>query len=194
MLSDVYGLTDVSFDRKQEQIQKQLANLVSSADASGSTAPPQADAEPTQPASDLSKEELNLDLALAKFVLLRWDELNELAYLLAAVLKAPSSEQKIVSADILRDALKEIADSQWRKTKSYLDYIRDTESERRDYQMLNIWEVKGSPEASVPGVVSANGFKWLAKTADSLESIKIPEFELFSIPPGGVEIRRSSSK
>jgi hypothetical protein len=194
LLSDVYGLTAVDFDVKQEQIQEQLASLVSSVATPGSTVPSQASAVPEEAAPDLPEQELNPNLALAKFVLLRWDELNELAYRLAAALKAPSSELKTVSVDILREALKDIADSQWRKNESYLDYIRDTQSERRDYQMLNIWEVKGRLEASVPGVVSANGSKWLSKAADSLEDIKIPGFELVSVPPGGVEIRAVAPK
>jgi len=188
LLSETYGLA-VPLDVVEAQVQEDLQKVISNA--------PKPEDE-TSPAGKTSWEvaldrypEQSLDpkLALAKFALLRWDELKELALRLANRLRALSSEPKTISAEILREGLKDVADSQWRKNKSYLDYVRDTKSERRDYQMLSIWEVKGTLTASVPGVVDANGLKWLAQTADSLKEIKLAGFELFPVPPGGVEIR-----
>ena len=100
-----------------------------------------------------------------------------------------SSQRETVSDEILRTGLNQIADSEWRKNKSYLDFVRDTESERRDYQMLNIWRVTKGSELAVPGLIDANGLTWFARTADSLKDVKIPGFDLLLVAPGGVEIR-----
>lgn len=189
LLSKVYRLT-VQFDVGREQIQEELERVITSAPRPESPGLSQAGESPQKSALDHYREQkLDPKLALAKFALLRWDELHELAYRLAHMLAATSSEQQIISADLLRDALNDVADTEWRKNNSYLDYFRDTLSERRDYQMLDIWEVKGALKASVPHVVVANGSKWLAKTADSLKDIKIPGFELLPVPRGGVQIR-----
>jgi hypothetical protein len=189
LLSELYRLK-AQFDVSKQQIQEELNRVISSVPKSESPGPSRAGEAPHEVALDRYREQkLDPKLALAKFALLRWDELHELAFRLAHMLPAPSSELKIISADILRDALNDVADTEWRKTKSYLDYFRDTQSERRDYQMLNFWRVKGTLEASVPDVVVANGAKWLAKTADSLKDINIPGVELLSVPSGGVDIR-----
>jgi hypothetical protein len=190
LLSELYQLK-AQFAVSKEQIQKELNEVISSSvPKPESLGVPQAGEAPQEGALDYYREQkLDPKLALAKFALLRWDELHELAFRLAHILPAASSEPKIISADIFRDALNAVADTEWRKNKSYLDYFRDTQSERRDYQMLNFWQVKNTLEASLPDVVVANGSKWLAKTADSLKDIKIPGFELLPVPSGGVEIK-----
>ena len=135
---------------------------------------------------------LDRTLTLAKFALLRFDELDELAYRLASILRSLPSVTT-VNASIISAALKEVADAEWRKNKSYLDYLRDTRSERRDYQMMNIWEVF-TEEESVPGVESANSKKWLKKTIDSSKDIRIPGFDLSFGAPGFVKISRAAPK
>lgn len=188
LLSEVYQLK-VQLDVSEEQIQEALNKVISSVPKSEGLEPSRAGEAQVDAPERYREQKLDPKLALAKFALLRWDELDELALRLAHRLPAPSSEGEIISADMFRDALDAVADAEWRKNKSYLDYFRDTQSERRDYQMLNFWRVKDTFEASVPDVVVANGSKWLAKTADSLKDINIPGFELFSAPSGGVEIR-----
>jgi hypothetical protein len=94
-----------------------------------------------------------------------------------------------IDAKLLEEALKQIDDSEWRKNKSYVDYLRDRRSERRDYQMLNVWEVKGDLAALPPEVETLNGRKWLARAADAPTDVKIPGFETHPVPPGAVEIR-----
>jgi hypothetical protein len=127
-------------------------------------------------------------LALAKFALLRYDELNELACRIASILKGQSAAQREISLDVLREALMQVADSEWRKNKSYADFLRDTHSERRDYQMLNVWEVTGSNDISIPDVDKANGLRWLARPEDSPTEIEIPGFKLSFKHLGLVEI------
>jgi hypothetical protein len=195
LLSDIYGLTTVRFGVSQQDIQNNLVDLTNTAPVFGNNGGEEENAMERETIfRHWQEQKLKPGFALAKFALLRWDELDELAYRLSTALGAPSSEPKAISPEILQEALKDVADSQWRKNKSYFDYSRDTQSERRDYQMLNVWEVKGRLEMSVPGVVPANGSKWLARSADSLKDIKIPDFELISVPPGGVEIRALAPK
>src|SRR5947208_4769434 len=55
--------------------------------------------------SDLGEQKLKSEFALAKFALLRWDELNELAYQLAGMLGSYSPAPKIISTKILRESL-----------------------------------------------------------------------------------------
>jgi len=191
----VHGLPSVSFQTKEKRIQKELRQIekdLKEVCRSEST-----------PAKNETKETLivrwreqNLasDRALAKFALLRYDELTELAYRLALILKARSRIPKNISTEILQEALVQVADSEWRKNKSYVDYIRDTRSERRDYQMLNVWEFRGRLKKSVPDLVSANGRRWLVKAVDSLKDIDIAGVKLYSKPLGCVQIRESTSK
>ena len=180
LLSDVHAIRDARFEVKEADIQEKL-------DAIEQTAPDRS----TQPEQFKQWFEAKLDdkFLLAKFALLRYDELNELAHRLARILIANPRAPVKIDADLLKAALKQIDDSEWRKNKSYVDYLRDRRSERRDYQMLNVWEVRGSNEASPPGVVAFNGSKWIVKAADAPNEIKIEGFELLPAPPGGVEIR-----
>jgi hypothetical protein len=116
----------VRFDINEEQIQKELEKIGRSA--------PSSRKDSGNALLDWREQKLKRKLALAKFALLRWDELHELAYHLSEILKAASD--KAVTTDILREALMRISDSEWRKNKSYLDFLRDVRSERRDYEML----------------------------------------------------------
>jgi ATPase family protein associated with various cellular activities (AAA) len=194
MLSEVHGLTMVDFGIEEREIQSKLEGLGNGGPAHEHLEKAREGTPQQEVTPDWKEQKLSLDSALAKFALLRWDEIDELAYRLAGALKALDPVARKISPEILKQALAQVADSEWRKNKSYLDYLRDTRSERRDYQMLNVWELKGSAEISVPGIVRANGHKWLAKAVDSLQDIEIPGFQLFFESPGHVEIRASSSK
>jgi hypothetical protein len=193
LLSEIYGLPEVRFDATEQQIQKELEDLGKSRTSfSWRYALPVVHWR----GPDWQEQKLKPEFALAKFALLRWDELHELAYRLAGILKALSPSSATISLDTLREALTQVADSQWRKNKSYSDYMRDTQSERRDYQMLNVWEVRSDIEVSVPGVVFTNGCWWLSRAVDSSREIEVPgfEFELLPGAPGCVQIRASVSK
>lgn len=74
----------------------------------------------------------------AKIGELERDELEELASHLAAILKSRTSAPRRISSQVLENALREVGDSEWRKNKSYFDFLRDTRSERRDHQMTNV--------------------------------------------------------
>jgi len=84
------------------------------------------------------EQKLDPQYMLAKFALLRWDELEELAVRLAKVLKSRSPVPRKISSQLLKRALGRVGDSEWRKNKSYFDFLRDMRSERRDYEMLTV--------------------------------------------------------
>jgi hypothetical protein len=188
LLLKSYQLT-VAFDVTQDQVQGALEEVTKGPSTSMSGAARASGGSQEEALDRYREERLDPTLALAKFALLRWDELKELAFRLAQLIGAQSSNGDIISAEILREALNGVADLEWRKNKSYLDFVRDIGSERRDFQMLNVWQVKSMPEVPVPGVVTANGSKWLVQTADSLRDVKVPGFDLRSLPSGGVEIQ-----
>jgi len=193
LLADVHGLPGIPFEAKEKEILDELGLLQRDQEALPKPVIESAGMTiENAPATLWREQKLLRERTLAKFALLRFDELNELAYRLALVLKANPSTAKTISSEILRNALEKLADSEWRKNKSYVDYLRDTRSERRDYQMLNIWEVKGESEISAPDVREENGLKWLARAVDSLQDIQIPSFEIIPAPPGGAQVRSAT--
>jgi ATPase family protein associated with various cellular activities (AAA) len=180
LLAEVYGLTRIRFDVTSEaEIQVALENLgeaLSKADAA------------------VQEHKLDPEFALAKFVLLRWDELDELAYRLSESLKDGPSFRRKVSSQMLKGALMRVEDSQWRKNKSYSDYLRDVQSERRDYQMMNVWEPVGKAKVLIPGLVHVNGQCWFAKAVESLKDAEVPPIRLLPKSLGRVEARKSTTK
>jgi len=178
LLSKVYSLPRRRFEATEREVQRTLEELGKQAYTKAATS---------------REHKLEPEFVLAKLALLRWDELDELAYRLATNLRSRSPIPRKISSQLLREALAEVADSEWRKNESYFDYLRDTCSERRDYQMLNVWEVRGKA-AGVPGLIERNKRRWLARAVDPLENIHIPGFTLRFRERGLVEIRPSAAK
>jgi hypothetical protein len=104
------------------------------------------------------------------------------------VLVANSSPSAKIDENLLARALAQIDESEWRKNKSYVDDLRDRRSERRDYQMLNVWNIRNGDKISAAQRAALNDSKWLVKAADSLKDIKIQGIDLVPSPPGGVAI------
>jgi hypothetical protein len=99
---------------------------------------------------------------LAKFVLLRWDQLDELAYQLAP--STPPAGTFEVDARSLANALKLIKDRRLSRLQTYLDYLDDLEYARRDFQRKPVFEVRNftGEVASLPEVLKqTNGRLWL---------------------------------
>jgi hypothetical protein len=195
LLSQSHGLAGVTFKVEENQVEEKLTAIQGDFDKLRSDEPSFTGGD-TEEAyiARWREEQLEPALVLAKFALLRHDELDELAYRLASILKQDSSAQREISVATLEAGLSRVGDSEWRKRKSYVDYLRDAHSERRDYQMLNVWEVDGPTEASAPEIREANGFKWVAKAVDSLKDCEIAGFVLRPLPVGRVAIVRTSPK
>jgi hypothetical protein len=141
------------------------------------------------------EQQLDKNLALAKFVLLRYDELDELAYQLKLILpEKDDTPAPSISAATLKQGLAEIADSQWRKNKSYEDYGRDKNSERRDYQMTRVWEVLPASTHTCSITEERNDRKWIRAAVDSIGDIKTKECKLHPQPPGSVLVLPPDAK
>jgi hypothetical protein len=194
LLCNAHGLPKVRFEVREQEVEKQLGQIRRNLDAVRTGAGSGNNESEETRVMHWREQKLDAGLALAKFALLRYDELDELAYRLSEILKGHSPIPRKVSPDILGKALGKVADSEWRKNKSYSDYLRDTESERRDYQMLKVWEFKGRAKKSIPGLLSSNKSRWLAGAVESLEDIEIRGYRLNSRPLGRVQIQKSRSK
>lgn len=129
LLSKKYGLPGRNFETTEREIQRKLNGLRKAEDKLS------ADEAQERRARE---QKLGPEFMLAKLALLRWDELDELAYRLATILRLRSPVPRKISSQLLEKALSKIGDSEWRKNKSYFDFLRDTRSERRDYQMINV--------------------------------------------------------
>jgi predicted ATPase len=178
LLSDTYSLPTTEFDVTEEDVEKELDELGKFANGFHLRDLFRMFPRMTISPPDWREQKLAVEHAFAKFALLRWDELNELAYRLALILKDKNPYPTRISKEILREALMQVDDSEWRKNKSYADFLRDRLSERRDYQMLNVWEVHTDIAAPISGVEVKNNKKWISKAVNSIKDVKLPGFEL----------------
>ena len=126
LLATKYALPGRSFATNENEVQGVLKSLRKKANSLASN---------EKQEKIIREQKLAPEFMLAKLVLLRWDELDELAARLVRILKSKSPAPKKISTPILKKALSKVGDSEWRKNKSYFDYLRETGSERRDYQM-----------------------------------------------------------
>jgi len=129
LLSKKYALPGRNFQSSEREIQKKLEGLRNKQSEQGTDEVQE---------RRLGEQKLDPEFMLAKLALLRWDELDELASRLATVLESRSPKPKKISSQLLEEALGDVGDAEWRKNKSYFDFLRDTRSERRDFQMINV--------------------------------------------------------
>jgi ATPase family protein associated with various cellular activities (AAA) len=192
LLNDVHGFASVEFELKEQDVQKELDRFRDTVTS------PLRDKLDQALAAHWRELQLPSDYTLAKFSLLRFDEIDELAYRMATILREHRISGSTIPNDIFRQSLANVADSEWRKNKSYVDYLRDVRSERRDYQMQNVWEVKAMPTTSTPAleklIRNVNDVSWLEKAVDTVKDIRLEGLELIPLPAGCVEIRPSAPK
>ena len=108
-----------------------------------------------------AKEEKGLqeDQILAKFLLLRWDQLEELAATIAKSSKV--KRLKSVDVGLLKKALQEMPDPFLDKASSYVRYLKSEKYERRDYSKLIVWEVQPCvPEKKHSGIRTDGSRCW----------------------------------
>lgn len=133
---------------------------------------------------------LPAEFQLAKFVLLRWDQLSELAQHLASA--ASVKPLSVVDAKRLSDALARIADQRLSKLQTYRDYLRDLQYSRRDCRGSLVFSVKDLPGgARPPGAVTrTRSGNWLVCGSGELPE-RIPGYKLVRTDcPGEVRLRR----
>jgi len=100
--------------------------------------------------SDESKDKpLPQDCGLAKFLLIRWDQLQELA----TAIRARHIGQKALTVNraALEAALGDLADQSLRKCQTYQDYSESAKYEQHDFSKVSIWKVAGTIPSKYKG-------------------------------------------
>jgi predicted ATPase len=184
LLAGKHDLPGRTFRTTESEVKDSLSAFESAFEKS-------AGAKSSQEIETFRESKLGPEFVLSKFALLRFDEMEELAYRLAAKIGAKSPKPKIISTELLGEALKSVDDSEWRKNKNYLDFLRDIRSERRDYQMPNAWRVISQKTDGIPDLTLANDTVWLQRAVDSHREIALPGYDLKFHERGTVSIRKS---
>jgi hypothetical protein len=131
-----------------------------------------------------------LEAVLAKFALLRFDELGELAL----NLKRDVEHSLPITSARLAEALRRIHDGRWRGPQEYESYLRGPSFERLDLTKTHIWRVKGSPtRLSSPFIKAIGEELFLIAPVRSVSDVSIPQHEIVSMSHGRVRIVSKSA-
>jgi hypothetical protein len=121
---------------------------------------------------------------LAKFVLLRFDQLDELAFHLRPTRLAAIE----VDAERLRIALGKISDHRLDKMQAYLDYLENARYSRRDFQRKPVYSVTELPDGSpIPEVEHTETGVWL-KCKTGLCPDTLGGYRVMRASPGAIRI------
>jgi SpoVK/Ycf46/Vps4 family AAA+-type ATPase len=151
-----------SYHRKMERVEDLLKDLGCKAKLEGELqkrmweALEQAGKAAASDTGESKREgEMPIDPAqmLAKFVLLRWDQLDELV-------KAAINDSKITE-NIMKTALAEVHDRKLLVRAPYIDFVSDLKYPRRDFDKHWVWIAEGFDRPYEPEIVERNGKRWL---------------------------------
>lgn len=99
---------------------------------------------------------------LAKFILLRWDQLEELALRILSFFEVGIGTTIVLSSELITAALGQISDPSLQSKKTYLDFAHSIRYSMRDHGKVKVWEVQGLPlEHYPPLLFVGNGKLWL---------------------------------
>ena len=100
--------------------------------------------------------------ALAKFIMLRWDQLDELAYRINALTDERVPEL-VIDRSLLIQALKAVSDPNLTNRRTYGEFKKGTRYLGRDFSKDLVWEVEGLEPNGVysPPLAIGNGRVWL---------------------------------
>jgi hypothetical protein len=156
-----------SFDKKMKKLRERLTSLTGAAVEVALTRV-QVDEVLRQverfPAGIRRPEaQLPEGMRLAKFILLRWDQLEELASQIA--IRSKGAGPIKLDQDLMSLALDGIADDRLKRLQTYLDYLVDSRQVRRDFQSKPVYSVRGFVQAAGvenPACIETEGDKtWL---------------------------------
>jgi len=123
--------------------------------------------------------------SLAKLILLRWDELPELALRIKARIASSSA----VDRDMLGEALSDVNDGRWRTVSEYIKFVEDQKFERRDYGKLNLWRTgTDSAIANIPNISSADGVHYLEIAVEDWSELSVSGFKITRLGPGTIDL------
>jgi hypothetical protein len=127
---------------------------------------------------------------LAKFFLLRWDQMNELVF----CLNSPQSASGDVTPKDLADALKQIHDRNLAVRRPYIEFMSDVKYPRRDYDKYQVWSVEPyEPDSAIAPFESIDGRVWLKLKREQEPPSEVPElpgYVLTTAGPGTVRCMR----
>jgi len=133
----------VAFTVSRDQIENDLKALDDDGKtpelAARDSTPAETVANAPGPAKDLRLPPRHL---LAKFILLRWDQIDEL---ISHIENAAPKGRIIVNRELLTTALARVADHRLGLLATYSDYINDAKQARRDFQRKPVFLVQNFP-------------------------------------------------
>ena len=133
-----------------------------------------------QPIKQLAEDQL-----LAKFVLLRWDQLQELAYHLLMQNADASGTKLAINKTSMKKALRATTDARLEECTAYQDFLKDLRRGVRDFSKEVVWVVdEPIPVAlkDAPFFRSANDKHWCTGSKDLLQKIAPGLKTEFSVP------------
>jgi hypothetical protein len=152
------------------------------------------DSMPRSP--DGSLGELHDEHLLAKFILLRWDQLDELAHILIrAVQRRTNVSKLLIDVPTLKSALREVSDNRLKEYAPYAEFIDDRYRVGRDFGKDVVWLVEGNtdpPKALRRSTQTIDGRTWCIGTRELLSSVVAPGEIDFSTR-GRIKFRRPSA-
>ena len=105
---------------------------------------------------------------LAKFILLRWDELDELAVRICQTIGTSSS----VDIASMQRALELVQDGRWRTLGEYLKFHEDQKYQRRDYGKVNLWRIAPPVDRELGlNFIERHGDIYLAVAAEDVSEV-----------------------
>jgi ATPase family protein associated with various cellular activities (AAA) len=134
------------------------------------------------------KDPLPNDNVLAKFILLRWDQLDELAFLLNKAISDGAGEISF-SAEQCKAALNEMSDGNLHLLKTCCDYLRAGTYVIPNYSKDVVWQVEGLPLdlKYEPPLSVSNNKVWLT-TLQPPEEITAGGFRFVKAKLGSVRV------
>ena len=110
---------------------------------------------------------------LAKFMLMRWDQLEQLASAIKAC--HPSQRTITLSRSLMEQALTAIADPFFATCEPFRDFIESARYEQRDYSKTQVWQITGN----VPGncerhLELRNGITWFRVSPGLSDFVDLP--------------------
>jgi len=132
--------------------------------------------------------------SLAKFILLRWDQLDEFAFRLSG--KISNTEKEFtLSSSLCKDALNEMSDNNLHLVKTCEDYVGAREYVIPNYSKNVVWKVENLPPQGdyAPPLSTSNNTVWLT-TLKSPEDLVAGGFRFAKTKLGTVRATRVKTR
>ncbi len=150
--------------------------------------------EPNQD-GNIHEEHLHHEHLLAKFILLRWDQLEELAHMLLRMARKNKPARLAVDAAMLKVALADVGDQRLKHYGPYVDFLKDRARSGRDFGKDIVWLLDGlKPESRKAQSLlrEANGQTWCIGTREQIVGATQAEVEFSA--QGTVRFRATQSR